>query len=408
MIYLKEEEYFSTMHETQMIEQLKKTYFHYINSLKVNNFDYRFSSNSNETSPFALCFALFGLKLLGKIDKSGIDKNECADKLMNNLHVYMDKRRMSSDLKYDKPFLQLLTFTLSCLSIIDRIHDQRLEEIIIPLITDDLRKYLDVTGALEGVPGSGNLAMFMAILLIHARKYMNFDTSDKLDQWVEMHFKAMNRFGFWGKGQGMNYLNFQNGYHQYEIFEYLGIDNPRISTAAEQTAMLSDSEGHFAPYPGGGGCYDYDAVNIITGDLNNLEKHKNILELTYSSILKEQNDDGGFCESKKIRPRKLLNIAETIKQVIALKNKSMNARFENLYMGITMLRTKNDRIHTHWSNYSRGWGESDLWDSWFRVLTLARIETAFNPEVFHGWGFIDYPGIGYHHLFGKSEHSIIQ
>ena len=35
---------------------------------------------------------------------------------------------------------------------------------------------------------------------------------------------------------------------------------------------------------------------------------------------------------------------------------------------------KYNSITTHWNNYNRKWDESNLWDSWFRMQTLARIE----------------------------------
>lgn len=69
---------------------------------------------------------------------------------------------------------------------------------------------------------------------------------------------------------------------------------------------------------------------------------------------------------------------------------------ERLRYAATLKRPKHDRIHTHWSRYQRRWDESDLWDSWFRMLTLARIECAFDPARAAAWGFIDYPGIGWH------------
>lgn len=38
---------------------------------------------------------------------------------------------------------------------------------------------------------------------------------------------------------------------------------------------------------------------------------------------------------------------------------------ERLRYGLTLQRPKHDRIHTHWSQYSRRWDESNLWDTWF-------------------------------------------
>ena len=73
------------------------------------------------------------------------------------------------------------------------------------------------------------------------------------------------------------------------------------------------------------------------------------------------------------------------------------AKVESLRQIFTLQRGKHNRIHTHWSQYSRGWGESDLWDSWFRMLALARIQCflSHHSEI-EQWGFINYPGIGFY------------
>jgi hypothetical protein len=78
---------------------------------------------------------------------------------------------------------------------------------------------------------------------------------------------------------------------------------------------------------------------------------------------------------------------------------------ERLRYGLALQRAKHDRIHTHWSGYSRRWDESDLWDSWFRMMTLARIDAALDHQPAAGWGFINYPGIGYHPSLGSGWHT---
>jgi hypothetical protein len=159
---------------------------------------------------------------------------------------------------------------------------------------------------------------------------------------------------------------------------------------------LADENGHFAPYPGGGGCYDYDAVFMLTphGRIPD-EASGRLLERTARTLLAEQNADGGFCESHLVRPRSLSKLSGFVRHIWAARGNPGVFR-ERLRYGLTLQRTKHDRIHTHWSRYSRLWSESNLWDTWFRMLALARIDVAMNPEHARNWGFIDYPGIGYH------------
>jgi hypothetical protein len=317
------------------------------------------------------------------------------------LAAFGERRRRQTPLHRDKAYLQLLTFTASSLAILGTLRANPLEAEFSAITPGDagvLESELVAAGSLEGRARSGNHAMFLAIALLHAREFLGRDVDSRLDKWVALHRARMNRFGFWGPGDSMSHLQFQNGYHQYEVFEYL--DTPGIpwDTAARSVASLADELGQFAPYPGGGGCYDYDAVFVLSADV---ARHRELLDATTSTIRAAQNADGGFGESRFVRPRSFANLTRTARHIVAARGR---ARLERLRMGLTLQRPKHDRIHTHWSEYSREWGESDLWDSWFRMLALARRDVALSPGHAATWGFIDYPGIGFHHCLRAGAH----
>lgn len=354
---------------------------------------FRFTLHS-ELSPYALCFGIFGFHLLNDDDVIANNRNLWDRLLRKNIYNYRFRCGDRGLLHYNKAYMQLLTFTLSALSVLGTLAEDPLEDLIIELFPIDIKASLDNIGALDGVPRSGNLAMFLGIILLHARDWLNLDTQSEIDYWLKLHLENINQYGFWGKTNSMSHLQFQNGYHQYELFDYLGAKGISWGKASDSVAVLADHEGHFAPYPGGGGCYDYDAVFLLTaGGEDSIYQHNKLLKLTANSILSEQNDDGGFCESKYIRPRSIVNIKRILRHIYSIQGK---ARIERLRMGLTLLRPKHDQIHTHWSEYSRAWSESNMWDSWFRMLTLARIEVALEPSAIDRWGFINYPGIGYH------------
>ena len=352
-------------------------------------------TQKSDTSPYARCFAIFGQRLLKNNKWLALNADIMASSIENDLDHLRDNCLLEGvDLKYNKPYLQLLTFSLSAIKILEKQKDYSLESHILPFINIDIKDYLLKVGALEGIPRSGNQAMFMAIIYCHAHVFLNINLNNQILEWQNLHLNAMNEFGFWGKSGSMSHLQFQNGYHQYEIMDYLKTSNVPWDKAANNVATLADEDGRFAPYPGGGGCYDYDAIYIITnGSTKGIAKHRELLEQTANTILNEQNIDGGFCESIYIRPRSFKNLYKSIKHVF---RSSRRARYERLRYLITLLRFKNDRINTHWTEYSRDWSESNLWDSWFRMLTIARIDVALNPENISEWGFVDYPGIGFH------------
>jgi hypothetical protein len=379
-------------------DSARSRYLRFITSCRTPTAEFCLTPRS-DPSPYALCFAIFGLHLL-----------QCNEDLQRE-RIRWDRMLRSAvalaaaacpEPARDKPYLQLLTFTLSALSILGTLDREPLSELVLPLLPADIELELRQTHALQGHARSGNHAMFMGVLLLHARDHLGRDTGPTIARWVDLHRQTMNCFGFWGTDRSMSHLQFQNGYHQYELFGYLETENVPWESAADAVAGLADDEGHFAPYPGGGGCYDYDAVFLLAATPASARRHSVLLRRTAATVLAEQNPDGGFCESLRVRPRSRTNLLRTLRHVRAAVG---HARIERCRYGLSLLRPKHDRIHTHWSRYSREWGESDLWDAWFRMLTLARIECALQPERTKNWGFINYPGIGYHSsLRGAVQH----
>lgn len=372
----------------------RQAYRRFIDATRASATEFRLTTRS-EPSPYALCFAIFGLQLLG--DRAAIDasRNEWDAALRANLARVRKERAARAVLTRDKAWLQLLTFTLSALHILGTLRQEPLREDVLAMLPADIGRELAEAGCLRGDARSGNHAMFLAILLIHARDFLGVDTSSALSQWVDGHVSSMNRFGFWSTSATMSHLQFQNGYHQYEILDYLGGHERAFETAAPHVASLADVRGQFAPYPGGGGCYDYDAVFMLTcaASASKGAPFGELLRRTAATILAAQNPDGGFGESRFVRPRSPANLWRTARHVLAATGR---ARTERARYALTLLRPKHDRIETHWTNYSREWNESDLWDSWFRMLSIARIEVVLGNAAASDWGFIDYPGIGFH------------
>lgn len=367
----------------------------FVNSCAVDQ-EFRLTPLS-ETSPYALCFGIFCLNLLGELDSRREFFPVWQDYLLNNLQSFRQKRQEVADLRVDKPFLQLLGFTLSALYLIDGLNHPQPEDVVMQLIPGDMEKFLSEIAVDKGLPQTGNLAMLHAVMAIYARDFLGKNTSSKIDQWVDFHLRSMNVNGFWGD-QGISHLQFQNGYHQYEIFEYLAYPPPLLEKAVSLIHACADRRGQFAPYFGGGGCYDYDAVSILTSPYRAISlEDGQLLVKTAKTILSEQNSDGGFSESQWIRPRSIDSILKGIGHVL-VNDKSLF--IERLKYFIAYQHPKHERINTHWTSYSRGWSESNLWDTWFRLQTLARIDIALNARNNHSWGFIQFPGIGYYHSQG--------
>jgi hypothetical protein len=367
----------------------RRAFVGFVEQCRIDASTYRLTPLA-DPSPYARCFAVF-CQHLALEPFSASAQDALANAIRRDVRAY----RMQNIDPRGKAFRQLLSFSLSALHILGVLRDDPLAELVTEQIPTDVRSDLDRYACLTGEPGSGNQAMFTAIFLLHGRDYLAVDTGRRIEAWVELHLARMNRFGFWGSDAGMTHLQFQNGYHQHEILEYLQVRNPRQSECLLAISRLADADGHFAPYPGGGGCYDYDAVFLLTphGTLPSQEVDR-LLDRTFRTLIEEQRPDGGFAESLSVRPRTARTVSRTLTHIAQGGGAPIVA--ERLRYGLTLQRPKHNRIHTHWSAYSRRWNESDLWDSWFRMLALARIQVARHGNRASDWGFIGYPGIGFH------------
>ncbi len=377
------------------IKKLKENVLKFLDKCEFNDCNYRLSTNS-EISPYATCFAVFTRNLI----KDQTLKND-SNKFEKNIINSIKKEHLKMNLR-GKPFRQLLCFSLSALSILDESKPALLNDYVkeqLSLYHPD--KPLNELGSLEGIPGSGNQAMFYAVFLIHAKKYLDINTSLEIDNWISNHILYTNSFGLWGKTNNLKHLHFQNGYHQYEIIDFLGIKNNKLWKYKNQLINLADQYGHFAPIIGGGGCYDYDAIFLLTS--SNIKKDKELEKILCKikeNLILMQNKDGGFPENKLakagIRKFYLPQIFFILK---AISRKELF--IERLKILLSIHLPKNKFINTHWTKYSRKWNESDLWDTWFRLLAIARIEIFLDNKNLEKWNMINYPGIGFHYLLRK-------
>ena len=378
-----------------MKERSKLKVIDFLENCRNKDNKYKLTPNS-ENSSYALTFAIFIYYLIN--EKEYLFKNKIIfEQLMINALKSQREIHLSKNIEliYSKPYLQLLSFTLSAFEILNLHEINPLEYYTNDLFNNiSVNEYLNNIGALEGKPGSGNFAMFMAINLIHKEKYLNLSINNDLNNWVSLHVEKINSNGFWGSSFSNPYLQFQNGYHQYEILEYMNFNDIPWAKAADFVMKLADKEGRFAPYPGGGGCYDYDAIFMLTAKRVDTNKYINLLSQSRKSILSSRNIDGGYCESQYIRPRNISNLSLALSHIF---NSDLKSFPYVLKRNITLQLNKNNRIKTHWTKYQREWNESDLWDTWFRLLAIARIENIiFNKGNLDKYKFINYPGIGFH------------
>ncbi len=365
----------------------------FIYSCQKSENQFLLTKNSDQSS-YSILFAILSLYLIGDFTFLNQNKLIFDDIIRKNLLSFHKSLLFKSEsLENSKPYLQLLCFSLSCLKILGTLEDDPLPFIIENLYLDySTSKYLEGWGSLIGKPRSGNMAMFYAIILSHKKEYLSIDTSKNIEEWIELHINSTNNNGFWGNSKKRPYLQFQNGYHQYEVFNYYNVKGDFWSLAAKHVSTLCDHNYRFAPYPGGGGCFDLDAIFFLTNKFVEKNIYKKLAMNTLFSIQNDQNLDGGFCESR-ILSNSIILRALSLFSISHLRPFNYGFR-ERLKYSIHLLQGKHNSITTHWTKYSRNWNESDLWDTWFRLLVIARIDVAFGLNL-KQWYFPDYIGLGY-------------
>ena len=244
-----------------LIENAKKFIF----TCECKSKEFKLTPKS-ETSAYALLFAILTLSLLGEDEYLEKNKNIFDQKIRNNLHFFYNYSLENNiEFEYDKPFLQLLSFSFSCLEILNTLKFNPISNIVENIFCNNtVSEYLNIFGSFECRPRSGNMSMFLAIALEHKRKYLSINTSNNIEEWIDLHLKSINKNGFWGNPLTKPYLQFQNGYHQYEILRYFDMSGDYWELAANHILKLKDNNSKFAPYPGGGGCFDLDAIFFLT------------------------------------------------------------------------------------------------------------------------------------------------
>ncbi len=286
-----------------------------------------------------------------------------------------------------KKSMQLTTFSMSALSILNSVPEFQINHNI--KTEDEVYSYLDKVGVKKGKIGSGNFAMFLGIFLSY-EKMLNPD-NDLLKFWFQYHDQHFNRKnGFWTHGiKGNTQWSYQNGLHQLIIYEFWNKEFRNYKKAVNMVIKNADKTGSFSLIPGGGACWDYDAIHILNllGLKNKFRKDiiESILLKSYKSLINTKTELG-YCENNLVQE---LSVFKNI-NFFVYKNSLMSTIFRLRAFFIE----KNNGFfhHPHWSKRPIKMNETDLWSTWFRLITIAEIEDIFLEST--KWNFQKFPGLG--------------
>ncbi len=339
---------------------------------------YRFSTTCDDTV-FCACFALFLLDLFGQVEQFDDQQTQqwisYIQSFQNDEHGYFEPEVYYHQDR-DRNRYQLTCFCLSALRILNAEPKIALNFISQWKTPDQVKQYLYQNGCHLGKPGSGNKAMFLAIFLTYQyQRTKEHHLLDKIDAWFQFHNKMQNRSGFWGEDKSSHFFQgVQNGFHQLLVYFYWNRTVPKLDRIVDRTLTIQDRSGYFAPTPGGEACHDYDAIHILTSAYKistyRRDQIATSLAKAFNAILKNQNPDGGFCQSN-YRPDSVIGLIKYLPCFIS--GTTPYCWYYRLRRSITVARAKQATIDTGWTSKGRKWDQSSLLDTWFRCLSLAQI-----------------------------------
>ena len=268
--------------------------------------------------------------------------------------------------------------------------------------------------------------------ILSSFKNLNFDNAWSISNEIMAWSTLFSRYESFDNGKSINYLadfllshdTFQNGlwtsqslrhkgtinsiaatFHYLPLFMYLKIKIPGSRNYLEIVNSIKLNNGFFSA-PSGYACIDYDSIFLIFYflffyadelDINERTKAKSIIDDLRNSLLKIQQQDGGFPEYGE--PKQALSVSlsslNNFLKSCDLHSFLWNAKkiYENKYQKEKIIYansalTCGSKIH-----------ESNIFSTWFRFLTFELLDAC---DFILEYGLDsktdtkkDIPGLGY-------------
>ncbi len=362
---------------------------------------------------YTSCFAVFIHHLFNNLKNLSTEKrSEWLNYLLSfqnektGLFIDPEAKERVVDPTHDEDHIsrQLTTFCLSAIEALGGKPDYPLR------FLDAWKDETPLTSWLDNLDwdnpwNSGNKVMFLAICFAYNFEHFGDKKSrEALNVWFDWMDRHQNpKTGFWGTSRDSDYFAGMGGfYHQFLIYEYFDREVQYGEQIVDRMLFLQQQDGLYFPGQGGGSCDDMDAISTLVHFYHKLnyrrENIRDSLRRSLSSILENQNSDGGFCWSN----RRKLKLSEYWKLIFSIFLQ------RDLYYWYSInrkgIRSHMKKILRDFSTIRRGWTrigrtlwDSSLWDTWFRCLAIAEICTVLTDEPYASvdWQFFSTPGLGW-------------
>jgi len=366
--------------------ELRSGALRYVESLRSGPATYRMTPTLEGTL-FTDCFAFFLRYLLDDDDREQRDalterlltSQDAETGLWHRVGEYRDPASLHDPRHVDR---QLTGYALAALATLG--HSPRHPRRFLSDWTEPaaLRRYLETLPWSRSPSNSGNRAMFVgSFLAIEARFAGDRRAEAAFHIWLDWHDShARPRSGYWGEGALADaHPGMTGAAHQYVLYGFGERRPPRLEHALERTLALQYPDGRFWPVVGGGSCYELDAAQILlsafrhrVGDRSRVAAACRRMVPVVLSCLQQ---DGSFCWAR----RRRLELRDLFGGLLGPRQPVGIAWAAYAQVKAERRRDREERA-TAWAKGAHPVGTGSLFDTWFRLLTLAIVSQVVGEE----------------------------
>lgn len=399
---------------------MKEDVLNWLESLRVKNTNYgifNFCEGGNPTL-ITSCFAVFIRELLNDLDSLRDDERMewiqyIKDAQDINTGLFIDPSFNERDLivgGHGKEYVlhQSTMFCLSALNALGAEPDYDLKFLDFYKDSSNIVKWLKKLDWSRPWRISNEIMFILCFLMDDYER----NRSERSRAAIDIIFDYLDRTqdprtGFWGTDKGADIFSGMAGaFHFYIFYFYDGREIKYKEKIIDHTLALQNRDGLFNPAGGGGHCDDLDAIDILTkfsivSDYRQMDVKK-ALTGAFEGIIKNQNQDGGFCYAKMYKYTLFdwLDVIRLIKPTLCRDVKTRLWMLKTKIGTQLLYKKMKNRAweYSSWKKMECRINQSDVWSTWFRLLALALINSRY-PEEFDvniPWKFRKNAGLGWH------------
>jgi hypothetical protein len=328
--------------------------FDFASYLISDRFQVKFQPNDEYSSPFAACFLILALNEIGMNPRDVIDINalfEEFETLKDDQGIY----RYASEGSLKSEF-QLTCFILSVKDLLGYPIESYDVLKVFKDYGNSVVQILDNIGVKKGLRGSGNSAMFFAILA-----QFDVNHTELISEWFDYHDSMES---IWWTCNKDAYNHWQNGYHQLMVYNFYSREVPKSKDKYNSVLKCLNRDYSFSKWPGGDGCYDYDAVYALIMLESNIPK---VILRGICRHITECMDVAGGVQNRWIRAYGLV-----LGTMISLTQIKVDF-FTRMLSLLKFILLNKGRQKLIWSDHPRHLGGVNLWETWFRLAALRKV-----------------------------------